>query len=125
MFELRIQRTFSAAHAIVMAGVREPMHGHNWQVTVAVCADALDSDGLLCDFHLLQNSLDEVIQPFNNRSLNETAPFDRINPTAELVARHIAEQVGARLPSGVRIKEVRVVEAPQCEACFAPNQVAR
>ena len=108
-----------------MAGVREPIHGHNWQVTVAVCADTLDSDGLLCDFHLLQNSLDEVIQPFNNRSLNETAPFDRINPTAELVARHIAEQVGARLPSGVRIKEVRVVEAPQCEACFAPNQVAR
>ena len=125
MFELRIQRTFSAAHAIVMAGVREPMHGHNWQVTVAVCADVLDSDGLLCDFHLLQNSLDEVIQPFNNRSLNETAPFDRINPTAELVALHIAEQVGTRLPSGVRIKEVCVVEAPQCEACFAPNQVAR
>ena len=125
MFELRIQRTFSAAHAIVMAGVREPMHGHNWQVTVAVCADALDADGLLCDFHLLQNSLDEVIQPFNNRSLNETAPFDRLNPTAELVARHIAEQVGARVPSGVRIKEVRVVEAPHCEACFAPNQVAR
>ena len=125
MFELRIQRTFSAAHAIVMAGVREPIHGHNWQVTVAVCADTLDSDGLLCDFHLLQNSLDEVIQPFNNRSLNETAPFDRINPTAELVALHIAEQVGTRLPSGVRIKEVRVVEAPQCEACFAPNQVAR
>ena len=122
MFELRIRRTFAAAHAIVMAGVREPMHGHNWEVTVAVAGDTLDADGLLCDFHLLEQALDETIQPFMNRSLNETAPFDRVNPTAELVAQHIAQAVAARLPIEVRVKEVRVVEAPQCEACFvAPN----
>jgi 6-pyruvoyltetrahydropterin/6-carboxytetrahydropterin synthase len=122
MFELRIRRTFAAAHAIVMAGVREPMHGHNWEVTVAVAGDTLDADGLLCDFHLLEQALDETIQPFMNRSLNETAPFDRVNPTAELVAQHIAQAVAARLPIEVRVKEVRVVEAPQCEACFvSPN----
>lgn len=122
MFELRIRRTFAAAHAIVMAGVREPMHGHNWEVTVAVAGDTLDADGLLCDFHLLEQALDETIRPFMNRSLNETAPFDRVNPTAELVAQHIAQAVAARLPIEVRVKEVRVVEAPQCEACFvAPN----
>jgi 6-pyruvoyltetrahydropterin/6-carboxytetrahydropterin synthase len=122
MFELRIRRTFAAAHAIVMAGVREPMHGHNWEVTVAVAGDTLDADGLLCDFHLLEKALDETIRPFMNRSLNETAPFDRVNPTAELVAQHIAQAVAARLPIEVRVKEVRVVEAPQCEACFvAPN----
>ena len=122
MFELRIRRTFAAAHAIVMAGVREPMHGHNWEVTVAVAGDTLDADGLLCDFHLLEQALDETIRPFMNRCLNETAPFDRVNPTAELVAQHIAQAVAARLPIEVRVKEVRVVEAPQCEACFvAPN----
>ncbi len=122
MFELRIHRTFAAAHAIVMAGVREPMHGHNWEVTVAVAGDTLDADGLLCDFHLLEQALDETIRPFMNRSLNETAPFDRVNPTAELVAQHIAQAVAARLPIEVRVKEVRVVEAPQCEACFvSPN----
>ncbi len=122
MFELRIRRTFAAAHAIVMAGVREPMHGHNWEVTVAVAGDTLDADGLLCDFHLLEQALDETIRPFMNRCLNEVAPFDRVNPTAELVAQHIAQAVAARLPIEVRVKEVRVVEAPQCEACFvAPN----
>ena len=122
MFELRIRRTFAAAHAIVMAGVREPMHGHNWEVTVAVAGDTLDADGLLCDFHLLEQALDETIRPFMNRCLNETAPFDRVNPTAELVAQHIAQAVAARLPIEVRVKEVRVVEAPQCEACFVtPN----
>jgi len=98
------------------------MHGHNWEVTVAVAGDTLDADGLLCDFHLLEQALDETIRPFMNRSLNETAPFDRVNPTAELVAQHIAQAVAARLPIEVRVKEVRVVEAPQCEACFvSPN----
>ncbi len=124
MFELRIRRTFAAAHAIVMAGVREPMHGHNWEVTVAVSGETLDADGLLCDFHMLERAVDETIRPFMNRSLNETAPFDRVNPTAELVARHIAFHVAAQLPTTVRVKEVRIVEAPQCEACFiAPNTV--
>ena len=122
MFELRVRRTFAAAHAIVMAGVREPVHGHNWEVCVAVRGGALDGDGLLCDFHELERAVDEAVRPFMNRSLNETPPFDRINPTAERVAEHIARQVGARLPRGVRLKEVRVGEAPQCEACYAPAE---
>ncbi|MCE9619383.1 MAG: 6-carboxytetrahydropterin synthase [Planctomycetes bacterium] len=124
MFELRVRRIFPAAHAIVMAGVREPMHGHNWEVTVAVCGGRLDGDGLLCDFHALERSLDETIRPFMNRSLNETAPFDKINPTAEHVARHIAKKMMTGLPGGVRVKEVRVTEAPQCEACYQPLEEA-
>jgi 6-pyruvoyltetrahydropterin/6-carboxytetrahydropterin synthase len=120
MFELRVRRTFSAAHAIVMAGEREPMHGHDWAVTVAVCGRDLDGDGLLCDFHRLERSVDEVVRPFHNRTLNETAPFDRVNPTAERVAQHIARQVAATLQPGVRLREVRVTEAPHCEACYRP-----
>ncbi|MBX3354715.1 MAG: 6-carboxytetrahydropterin synthase [Phycisphaeraceae bacterium] len=118
MFELTVRRTFSAAHAIVMRGVRERLHGHNWGVTLTVGGEVLDPDGLLCDFHALEATLRDVVAAFDNRSLNETAPFDRVNPTAENVAEFIALEVARRLPRGVTVRRVEIEEAPGCVATF-------
>lgn len=126
VYELTIQSEFAAAHAITIAGEREPVHGHNWRVTVVVQGDTLDADGLLCDFHLVERSLKEVVAPFHNRDLNAIAPFDRLNPTAEHVARHIAEQLQSalarELPAGARVSRVGVTEAPGCEATYHPPE---
>ena len=112
MYELSIQREFCAAHAITIAGVREPVHGHNWRLTVTVRGERLDADGLLCDFHELERMVEAVIGPFDNCDLNSAPPFDEINPTAEHVARHVAEALAARLPSGVSVAAVAITEAP-------------
>jgi hypothetical protein len=45
-------------------------------------------------------------------------PFDRLNPTAELVARHIADELGGAVPAGVRVHAVSVGEAPGCTATY-------
>jgi 6-pyruvoyltetrahydropterin/6-carboxytetrahydropterin synthase len=121
MFELSVQRVFSAAHAIVMRGEREPLHGHDWNLELVVTADRLDDDGLLCDFHAVQAVVDEVIRPFQSVNLNQVPPFDHLNPTAEVVARHIAESTAARLPAGVRVARVRLTEAPGCAAHYHPR----
>ncbi|HBS28686.1 MAG TPA: 6-carboxytetrahydropterin synthase QueD, partial [Phycisphaerales bacterium] len=71
----------------------EPLHGHDWRVTVTVAGETLDDDGLLCDFHTIEEALEDIVRPFHNRNLNEVAPFDRLNPSAELVAKHIAERL--------------------------------
>ena len=120
MYELIVEREFCAAHAIVIAGEREPVHGHNWRVTLVVAGPRLDADGLLCDFHLVQAALDGVLKPWQNRDLNAVAPFDRLNPTAELVAHHIAATMAALLPEGVMVRSVRVSEAPGCAAVYRP-----
>ena len=125
MHELTVQSEFAAAHAIVIGGAHEPVHGHNWRVRATVAGDRLDAEGLLCDFHLIENSLREVLAPLHNRHLNEIAPFDRVNPTAERVAMHIAERLcqltAGRLPAGVRVARVAVTEAPGCEAAYLPG----
>lgn len=123
MFELSVEREFCAAHAITMAGKREPMHGHNWRVTVVITGQALDADGLLCDFHLIENQVDRVVKSLHNRTLNETPPFDRINPTAEHVARHIAQSVAAALPVNVRLARASVTEAPGCVATYRNPEI--
>lgn len=119
MYLVRIERTFSAAHAIAMRGTQEELHGHDWRVEATVAGPSLDADGLLVDFHALERSLESIIGHFRNRNLNTTPPFDRVNPTAELVAQFIATQLAASLPAGVRVHAVSVGEAPGCTATYS------
>lgn len=120
MFELTVTREFCAAHTIVIKGEREPVHGHNWRVTVTVAGQALDDDGLLCDFHEVQQNLDAILQPLSNVDLNATPPFDTVNPTAELIAKHIGDALSPTLVTGVSLQSVQISEAPGCTAIYRP-----
>ena len=44
--------TVSASHHISFAGgtQTEPVHGHNWRITVYCAAEELDADGMVVDF---------------------------------------------------------------------------
>jgi 6-pyruvoyltetrahydropterin/6-carboxytetrahydropterin synthase len=124
MYEITVDREFCAAHALEIQGTREPLHGHNFHVTVTIAGDKLDSDGLLCDFHTVNAVLKEVCRPFVNANLNETSPFDRVNPTAELIARHIGDQMvnllEEALAPAARVAAVRVTETTGCAATYRP-----
>ena len=118
MYLIRIERSFSAAHSLDIGGVREPIHGHNWAVNATLAGPSLDADGLLVDFHAMERALDGIIGRFHNRSLNDTPPFDHINPSAELVAQFIAVELAGHLPRGVVVQSVSVGEAPGCTATY-------
>ena len=136
-FALEVECEFAAAHAIILMGERERLHGHNWRVVVSVAGDRLDGEELLCDFHAVERMLSATVAPFRDGNLNETAPFDRINPTAEAVARHVAHELSAALHaeqaqsrtgagSRIHLEWVRVTEAPRCTAVVRlPRPAAR
>jgi 6-pyruvoyltetrahydropterin/6-carboxytetrahydropterin synthase len=108
MFELTVEREFQATHAITIAGVPETPHEHRWLVAVVVGGDRLDDDGLLCDFHEIERAIDAVIDPFRGGDLNAITAF---NPTAENMAKHIADTIKV-----VGLRSVSVTEAPGCTA---------
>ncbi len=128
MFELSVQTEFSAAHALLIRGVREPVHGHNWHVTVTLAGRTLDPDGLLVDFHAVQRCLAEIVAPWKDRDLNAARAFERVNPSAENVARHIGDELARRLegiaPPEVQVRAVRVTEATGCAATYRPSSHA-
>jgi len=130
MYEIAVHAEFAAAHALRIAGQTEPVHGHNWRVTARIQAERLDQDGLVCDFHTVHDVLMQTIHPFHNNHLNEVPPFSNgVNPTAELVARHIARELhlglDAALAPNARVASVSVTEAPGCVATYtAPNPAA-
>lgn len=118
MYELHLEAVFSAAHAITVGGVHENLHGHDWRVVACLRADRLDDDGLVCDFHSVKHELEGIVARFHNRNLNETPPFDRVNPTAELVAKHIHDELSRGLPADVAMGFVKISESPGCYAVY-------
>lgn len=123
MYTLTVRAQFRAAHALRLGGTVEPVHQHRWRVAVAVAGPALDADGVLCDFHVIERELRAVLEPLRERTLNDLPPFcDGVNPSAENVARTIAANLAARLEPRLagraRVTAVRVTEAPGCAAVY-------
>lgn len=124
MFEIAVEHTFAAGHALRhYRGKCENVHGHNYRIEVVVRGEKLDSIGMLIDFVFLKRLLRDTCEPMDHVFLNDQAPFDTLNPTAENMAIHIAEKMQAGLaanPNPVKVAEVKVWETDIQSATYRP-----
>lgn len=122
MYELSIRGHFDAAHALHgYPGECRNLHGHTWDVEVAVRGTELDEIGILYDFKTLKTDLAAVLEPLDHGYLNEVPPFDTQNPTAENLSRYIYDRLSATVGSGVRVIEVSVWESPVARITYRPE----
>jgi 6-pyruvoyltetrahydropterin/6-carboxytetrahydropterin synthase len=109
MFEVTVEETFAAGHALRnYRGKCENVHGHNYRVRVTIEGEELDQAGLLVDFAELKRILREAIEKFDHQFLNDVPPFDKLNPSAENMARYFHQQMTSGLDGGQRANAVRV-----------------
>ncbi len=122
MFEVAVEHSFAAGHALRgYKGKCENVHGHNYKVRVTVSGEKLDSIGLLMDFVELRSAIRALVERLDHRFLNELAPFDRLNPSAENLAKHFCEGLAPQIQSdGLRIVAVTVWETDNASATFRP-----
>jgi 6-pyruvoyltetrahydropterin/6-carboxytetrahydropterin synthase len=59
---------FSAAHFIAYKGFREPLHGHNYQVSVAI-SGVVGPDGYVLDFGVVKELARDVCAELDERTL--------------------------------------------------------
>lgn len=119
MFKILVTTKFAAAHKLRgYDGPCENLHGHNWVIKVTVGTDKLDDIGIAYDFKKLKSHLNEIIERFDHRFLNEVTPFDKLNPTSENIARFIFDSLAHKLPSNIRVVSVEVGESEQYKAIY-------
>jgi 6-pyruvoyltetrahydropterin/6-carboxytetrahydropterin synthase len=112
MYRITVENDFSSAHQLrEYEGKCSSLHGHNWRVQLTVRAGELDNRGISIDFGQMKRILAELVEGFDHVDLNATAPFDKINPTAENISRTIFELANAKLPEGVEADKVVVWES--------------
>lgn len=124
MFEIAVEESFSAGHALRgYKGKCENVHGHNYKVRVTLAGEQLDSTGLLYDFVELKRGISEVIQAIDHKFLNDLPPFDRINPSAENIAKYFYDAVSRQLAASAneaRVTEVTIFETDTTTASYRP-----
>lgn len=98
-WRLTARDELSAGHALRnYEGKCERMHGHNFAVELTVEGDRLTEDTeIVLDFKVIKRTLKDILEELDHRILNETPPFDRINPSSENLARHIWKEAARRL----------------------------
>ena len=124
MFEVSVDETFSAGHALRgYKGKCENVHGHNYKVRVTLAGPELDSVGLLYDFVHLKQVIQSVIRSLDHRFLNDFAPFDSTNPSAENIARHIFDEISQQMKpveNGAAVASITVWETDVTSATYRP-----
>ena len=120
MWEISQETVVAAAHQLRLApGEGERLHGHNWRIKVTVRASRLDARGFVVDFNDLGATLRAQVEPYEHVFLNEIAPFDDVNPTAENIARVVADALAAKLDDDrVKVARVEVWENDTCCATY-------
>jgi 6-pyruvoyltetrahydropterin/6-carboxytetrahydropterin synthase len=118
MFEVSVETSFTATHAVTIRGVEEIQHSHDWNVVLRVQGEELDDDGLLVDFLDLEKQLSNAINPLHNSNLNTCKEMGNQNPSTERVALYISNCIDVTPPT--TILSVTVTEAPHCKATYTP-----
>lgn len=124
-FFLSAETAFAAAHTLPGVDMCARMHGHNWRVrvTVAVEAARVDALGMGVDFRDIERHARDAVAEFEHRYLNDLPVFADRAPTAETIARVVAERVAAGLadhPTGAAVREVELWETPGYKVRFRP-----
>jgi len=124
MFQVSVEESFSAGHALRgYKGKCENAHGHNYKVRVTLEGTSLDSVGLLFDFVPLKQVIHGVIQAVDHKFLNDVAPFDVINPSAENIAKYFYDEASREMQQsthGPRVASITVWETDVTSATYWP-----
>jgi len=98
------------------------VHGHNYRVQITVEGEELDKLGMLIEFEVIKQAVKKWIDKFDHGFLNEIPPFDRINPSAENLAKFFYDEVTEAIAqSTARVSNVRVFETEKCSAAYRPK----
>jgi 6-pyruvoyltetrahydropterin/6-carboxytetrahydropterin synthase len=121
MFEVSVEEVFPAGHSLRnYHGKCENVHGHNYRVRVTVAGPELDDNGLLLDFAEVKRALRAIKDRLDHQFLNDLAPFDAINPSAENIAKYFFDEMeqALRTAHATHIREVKLWETDVTYATY-------
>lgn len=123
MYEVAVEQEFDAAHYLRgYEGRCENIHGHRFRVVARVRATGTDDIGMAYDFTKLRQQLGHVAGRFDHVCLNETPPFDKINPSSENIASTIFGELQIMLRErGVSLHSIQVWESPHSSVIYSPD----
>ena len=125
-FTVRVEARFEAAHFLrEYRGISEPLHGHSYKVEADLIArgGGVDQDAIAVDFVSAKRKLEVLAKKLDYGCINDVAPFDRINPSAENIAEWFWRELSADVAGeDAVVRAVTIWEGPANSVTFRPTQ---
>ena len=123
MYQVSVEQHFEAAHFLRgYRGKCEALHGHRYRVVVNIKSPVVDDIGLAYDFTDLKRHLRDILARFDHICLNDIAPFDKINPSAENIAATIYNELKSKLATApLTLSCIEAWESPQTGVTYSPD----
>jgi 6-pyruvoyltetrahydropterin/6-carboxytetrahydropterin synthase len=119
MFEITIKSDFAAAHRLNnYQGACENLHGHNFIVEVSVLCNKLDNSYIAIDFKELKKIVKGILDKLDHTYLNDNDFFKNSNPTSEMIAKYIYENLEGNLNENCKPHKVSVYETQNSKATY-------
>ena len=114
MYQVSVEQHFDASHFLRgYKGQCEALHGHRFRVVAKVKTSRLNDIGLAYDFLELKRHLRHIIKRFDHNCLNDAAPFDKMNPSSENIAKTVYTELKPKLKGAPgSLSSVEVWESP-------------
>ncbi|MGA9531930.1 MAG: 6-carboxytetrahydropterin synthase [Anaerolineales bacterium] len=121
MYSISLQRDFQSEHFLIGGdwGPENELHAHTYRAILILRGDTLNEHGYLVDLVDVQDQLDNLIDAFEGRVLNNLPPFNNLNPSLEHFARIMARRLASQLdaPNVIQI-EIQLWENELAWASF-------
>lgn len=127
MYELRVKVDFPAAHHLTgYPGDCARPHGHNWGLEVFARSRKVDSIGMAMDFRALKGAAKELVAPWDHQDLNTLKDFEKLNPSAEAIAKLAFDRLSAIIDGQETwIEKVTIWENERCSASYFDEKKSR
>lgn len=95
--------TFEASHSLVdYNGKCSHLHGHSYKLEVSFSrATGLNSQGMVIDFNTIDKIVEPILERYDHTHLNLILP----NPTAEVLAQVLYEEIADILKNMCRVDD--------------------
>jgi len=91
--QYRLKFYINLKHYIYIDAKKGQLHPHTWEL----CLNVLKTSDEFVMFQKMEQEINEYLNQYQDRILNEVQPFDVINPTLENCCDYMAEQIGKLL----------------------------
>lgn len=121
MYTVAVKRDFIAKHYLIGGdwGAENDLHSHHYQVELQLQGNELDHHGYLVDIVEINKLLDNLVEDYRDRVLNEQPEFDGLNPSIEHFSRILCKALSANIHAeNISIIQVKLWENDIAWASF-------
>lgn len=99
MYTVAVKRNFIAQHFLIGGewGAENQNHSHHYQLELQLHGESLDQHGYLVDIVQIEQTLQELVQKYQDQTLNLLPEFEGLNPSIEHFSRILCQQLAQNI----------------------------